>query len=329
MDGSQETRRSLGVAVWGIGSHAIKTVLPELAVNSDVDIVGLHSRNTVTCQAQAAHYGCCVFSDPEVMLSSPDVDVVYLATPTSLHFEHAKAVLGAGKHLWCEKPMTTTLSDAEALKALAETQDVLLAVVCAPKYHPHFQAVRDQFNDAGIGTPKHFDAVFQFPHLDQTNFRYDPDLGGGALLDVGFYLFDVVDALCPYALESFTCDIKTEEGFRVDTSGTALLTYANGVTASLRWGYGGAYENAISIEGDQGRVLAEPFFSKPANRSPSVCVTGLDGAIRHIDFENARPFRHMIQAFANAVHDPDLRGKLIESGVHAQHLLEQAKMKGS
>lgn len=316
----------LRVAVWGIGAHAVKTVLPELAKSKHLTLVGLCSRSQQVCVEQSAIYGCQNWQSAQQMLASNEVDVVYLASPTALHFDHGRAVLNAGKHLWCEKALSANLSDAQTLVSLARSKNLCLAVVCGPKYHSHFKGVQDQLGPEGIGIAKHIKAEFQFPHTEPDNFRYRPDLGGGALLDIGFYLFYVIDALVRGKITELSCELCTEDGYQVDTSGRAQLTYDGATTAELVWGYGGDYTNYISIESDKGTLHAEPFFSKPKNRPPSLVFTPFGGPSRRMDMQSESPFEGMLKRFAEGVRDNDSRNDLWNDALFSQEIMHQAQM---
>lgn len=314
----------LGIAVWGIGAHAQRMVLPAIAASADVRLVGIHTRNRRVLQRCADSAGCLAWYDPEQMLDNPDVDVVYLATPTSLHAVHGGLILSKGKHLWCEKPLATNLADAEALIEQAKAHDLSLAVVCGPRYHPQFFAVQDQLNNGAIGKPTQIKASFHFPHVAPDNFRYNPDLGGGALLDIGFYLLTVVDALFPERLTHLNCEMEQEDGYRVDTSGRAQLHFDDGLIADLSWGYGSAYQNSLQVMGTAGQLVAEPFFSKPQNLLPFINVQFQNGLKQIIAFKNKKQFVEMFKAVSYGVANIDTRLKLISDAGRSQRLINAA-----
>src|SRR5690242_11506502 len=96
----------LKIAVWGLGGHAFKNVLPALQASSNTKLVGVYTRNNDSARRASAENGCHVWNDPETMLSDARVEAVYLATPIGLHHEHGLAVLKSRKHLICEKSLT-------------------------------------------------------------------------------------------------------------------------------------------------------------------------------------------------------------------------------
>ena len=314
----------LKIAVWGIGAHAIRSVLPAIAGNAGLNLIGICTRNPQILDIQSKSYCCLAWSDPRTMLADGNVDVIYLATPTALHCAHGQQVLRGGKHLWCEKPLATKLPDAQKLCQEAHANGLSLAVVCGPRYHPQFKALRTQISQGVIGVPTKITASFHFPHLEADNFRYNPNLGGGALLDNGFYLLTVIDALVPGKLHKIKCVIKTESGYRVDTSAKAEIHFHNGLIAEVSWGYGDSYSNIISVMGPDGQLTAAPFFSKPKNLPPYLRLSNFHCYDQTIDFKNKNMFSEMFDVFSNRIKTTYGRNRLIADALRSQKLLEVA-----
>ena len=318
------TSLARNIAVWGVGAHAIKSVLPAIADSVDLELVGIHTRNPKVLSEQSKSYGCLAWVDPAEMLANASVDVIYLATPTALHYAHGFQVLAADKDLWCEKPLTTKLKDAQYLCQMAEDNGRALAVVSGPRYHPQFNALQNQMNNGAIGSVTNVFASFYFPHLSSDNFRYNPDLGGGALLDIGFYLLSVVDALVPGTLVELKCTIETETGYRVDTNATAMLHFDDGSVADLLWGYGGDYQNFVSIIGDNGQLSATPFFSKPQNLPPYIYLSNQSVLEQSIDFNDKNQILAMFDVFCNKTKTTLGRRTLVADALRSQKLLDAA-----
>ena len=318
------TSLARNIAVWGVGAHAIKSVLPAIADSVDLELIGIHTRNPKVLSEQSKSYGCLAWVDPAEMLANASVDVIYLATPTALHYAHGFQVLAADKDLWCEKPLTTKLKDAQHLCQMAEDNGRALAVVSGPRYHPQFNALQNQMNNGAIGSVTNVFASFYFPHLSSDNFRYNPDLGGGALLDIGFYLLSVVDALVPGTLVELKCTIETEIGYRVDTNATAMLHFDDGSVADLLWGYGGDYQNFVSIIGDNGQLTATPFFSKPQNLPPYIYLSKQSVLEQSIDFNDKNQISAMFDVFCNKTKTTIGRRTLVADALRSQKLLDAA-----
>ena len=121
-------------------------------------------------------------------MADPDVDVVYVATPHAFHLENARMALDAGKHVLCEKPLTLNTAEAEAMVAAASEADRFLMEAMWMACHPVIRAVRDGLRDGPVRDPRQVHADLGFVvEQPPTSRMFNPELGGGALLDMGIY----------------------------------------------------------------------------------------------------------------------------------------------
>ncbi len=182
------TRRlPVRLAVWGIGYHAQKNILPAIAACDAVVLTGVCSRNQQTAQSAADAWGGVAWSDAETMLASGDVDAVYLCTPIGLHYEQGLAVVEARKHLLCEKALTDKAERSLDLIAAARRRDVALCEAFMYQFHPQFQALSDLTRASEFGGIEALSCWFGMPVLEAPGFRASAELGGGGFLDVGCY----------------------------------------------------------------------------------------------------------------------------------------------
>ena len=112
--------KTQGVAVWGLGRHARNRLLPAIAAVEELTLVGVCSRSKDTVEACSQQWNCMGWTVPEEMLGHPEVQTVIVSTPIGLHFDHGMRVLTAGKHLWCEKPLTCSYEDTVELIRLSK-----------------------------------------------------------------------------------------------------------------------------------------------------------------------------------------------------------------
>lgn len=316
---------NIGVGLWGVGAHARRTVLPALSQTPGIDLVGLTSRDAETAGEQARQWNCRHWTSPDEMLADDRVQAVFVATPTGLHFDHGMRVIEAGRHLWSEKALTVGLGETEALATVAKRRGVGLCTVCGPLYHSQFQTLLDLVSSHEIGALKHISAEFGFPHLDPGNIRYRRDLGGGALLDIGFYLLTLAVRLAGEPPSSVHSDIETAAGYEVDTSGFADLVFASGVAARLDWGYGRPYCNALTLSCESGSARVSPAFSKPCGRSLDIAVSDAEG--KHtITVAECDQFVEMLKVFADSVANVSLRDRLRRDSVAQQGLVEKTRL---
>ncbi len=289
----------MNVAVWGLGLHAIKNILPALVESPGTNLAGVCSRNTETVAQVAEEFGCAGWTDPSAMLSEGSVNAVFLSTPIGLHFPEGQQVLAAGKHLWCEKPLGASLVEAETLVRESESRGLTIAEAFMFLYHPQFARVRDVVEQQKLGALQSVDCRFGIPSLARPGFRDDPALGGGAFLDVGCYPIAAMISLFTEDPDVTSARIDTAEGSPVETSGEALLRYSNGVSATLNWGVGRSYRNEIDLWGTKGSVSTEKIFSKGSDYMPRFRHRDLEGGERWEELPAANHFVKMFEYFSS------------------------------
>jgi predicted dehydrogenase len=295
---------ALRVAVWGLGPHAVRNILPALAQARGLELAGVYSRTASVVDAACAEHGCVRWGTAEAMLADPAIDVVYLSTPIALHAAQGESVLRAGKHFWCEKPLAERAEEAEALGKLSRDRGVTVAEGFMYLYHAHFARLGEMVR-AELGRIDSVVCRFGIPPLERPSFRSDPELGGGAFLDVGCYPVSAAAALFPgQEPEVSFAEIAVAEGSRVDTSGRALLTYAGGASALLEWRTDGAYRNDVDVWGAGGSVQTERIFSKPADYVPRFRVLDRQGRETVQEERAENHFVTMLEAFRGFVDDP-------------------------
>jgi predicted dehydrogenase len=237
------------------------------------------------------------------MLEDPEVDVVYLSTPTGLHAPQGTSVLLRGKHLWCEKPFATNSGEAAALTRLSREQGVVVAEAFMYLYHPQFAYLQTVLNSGLLGYIQTVTCRFGIPPLDRSSFRSSRELGGGAFLDVGCYPVSAVVSLFPEArLEVAFSEILVEPGSPVDNAGRAILR-CGGMRIALEWGVGSSYRNEIDFWGEKGSLLSERIFSKPPDFEPRFRFLDLNGAERLESGQPANQFERMFLAFLDMLSD--------------------------
>lgn len=287
----------MSVAVWGLGRHAINNILPAIRPANGLDLYGVCSRNPATVAECSVTWRCKGWTDPAEMLADADVDVVYVATPIGLHADHGKRVLGEGKHLWCEKPLASTLRNTLELLELSRASALSVCECHMYLHHPQFHQLRAILSAGRLGAILSVDSRFGIPELANPGFRNDRSLGGGALLDVGCYPISAVEALFPeQAKRVLFSRISSRPGSPVDTHGQAVIEISNGAVANLEWRTGAAYRNDLGIWGDTGTLFTDRIFSKPADYVPSFYLCDVTG---HDSVESGRPGDHFVTMLEN------------------------------
>ena len=187
------------------------------------------------------------------LLADPDVQLVYIATPHSHHFEVAKEAVLAGKPCLIEKAFMLNAVEAATLLALAREKGVFVAEAIWPRYLPVRQMAREVLASGVIGKPALVTATLGYNVSDKERVL-KPELGGGALLDLGVYVLNFVRMYCdsPIAQLNTTC-IRSETG--VDASEVVTMVLEDGTLASVQASAWCQADNRCVISGTTGYLV--------------------------------------------------------------------------
>ena len=155
----------VSVGVWGLGRHALRTILPAITQVHGLQLAGIATRRKDVMTKLSEAYGTRAFGTLEQLLAIKEIDAVIVATPISCHHEDGARTLLAGKHLWCEKSLTFDVMGTRDLLNKAAASDLTVSVVCSPLYHPLFGMLLERTGELDIGAVRSIDAQFGFPHV--------------------------------------------------------------------------------------------------------------------------------------------------------------------
>lgn len=309
----------LNVAVWGLGNHAQNRILPALSAIDEIKLIGVCSRNGEVIETCAEQWDCYGWNDPEQMLNSTEVDVVYIATPIGVHFSLAKQAIEAGKHVWCEKPLTCRYIDTQTLVSLAEERGKVVTESFMYLYHSQFHRVK-KFVDDSKGV---YSVICRFgiPALDRPGFRNSSELCGGALWDVATYTVSAILPLFPnQQVKVIFSEVLTKKGLQVDNEGRAVLRFSQGATAYLEWGVGVGYKNEIDLWTKDGSFFTDKIFSKPKEYRPQYQIRDLNGNGSVENGEQSEQFIDMFRNFLQVMNDKE------QARTERENILKRAKL---
>ncbi len=228
------------------------------------DLVAVGSRSRESAEAFAREYGgegTRAHASYDGLAEDPDVDVVYVASPHSHHLEHARAVLAGGKAVLCEKPLTLTRREGEALFEAAGDQFCMEGMWTA--CHPLVVDLRRRLDAGEFGRPRQVLADFGLVvAADAAARMWDPTLGAGALLDLGVYpLWFARMVLGPISAAVATGDLA-ESGIDLDV---AIATrHADGGVSALSASMTSVSPVSATVATDRGTLLLPEHFHHPS-----------------------------------------------------------------
>jgi len=287
------------LGVLGAASIAWRRTLPAMSQVDGLRLVAVASRDPDRAARFTDRFGGEPVDSYDRLLARDDIDAVYAPLPTGLHHDLVSRALTAGKHVLAEKPLATTADEARDLAALARRRGLILRENFMFLYHGQHAAVRQLVDTGAIGELRAVTAVFGIPPLPDTDVRYDPALGGGALLDVGVYPIRLARTYLGPDVRVQGATLRYDRG--VDVAGSALLSGT--VPAQLTFGFTHDYRNAYELWGSTGRIVVERAFTPPPDFPPAVTLNG-----KPVDLPPDDQFRNITADFVRAVEAARLTG---------------------
>jgi predicted dehydrogenase len=208
------TQPDIGIGVIGCGGFGL-FALQQFVQVPGVRLAGMAGTARPAALAAAKRYGLEDIEDVERLLASPQVDLVYIATPPFLHFDQASQALAAGKHVVCEKPLALTVEQADELVALARKHDLLLAVNQMQRYNDLFDIVRLLIDEQPLGAVLHgyFENYASDENLPPEHWFWERAKSGGIFIEHGVHFFDLVAGwLGPGEVVSAQVSVREEAG---------------------------------------------------------------------------------------------------------------------
>jgi predicted dehydrogenase len=204
------------------------------------------------------------FASYDELVADPDVDIVYVATPHPFHAHDALLALNAGKHVLVEKPFAMNAVEATQVIDVARDRGLFLMEAMWTRFLPHMRRIREILTAQTLGEIRTVTADhgqrFLPPNL--TSRLYAPELGGGALLDLGIYPVSFASYVMGTPATITAVSDPTETG--VDAQTSVLLQYQGGAHAVLTTTLGARTPNVASITGTQGRIEIDQIWYQPS-----------------------------------------------------------------
>lgn len=243
------------IGIIGAG-HIAEKMAATINGMPEAEAYAVASRQYGKAAAFAGRFGFAkAFGSYEALVEDPAVDLVYVATPHSLHYDHVRLCLGHGKAVLCEKSFMANAREAEEVTRISEENNVFLAEAIWTRYMPFRKTLRDIVDSGAIGRPMMLSAHLGYPVADKERL-VRPELGGGALLDLGVYAIN-------FALMMFGNDIAditsscTKSDTGVDLQNSIIFRYADGRIADLQSTALCASDRQGIVCGDRGYIVCD------------------------------------------------------------------------
>ncbi len=284
--------------VLGVASIALRAVIPAIQRARNGRLVAVASRTPDRADETARRLGVRAHGSYEALLGDPEVDAVYIPLPNSLHRAWTLRAAAAGKHVLCEKPLALSAGECREMIAGCRARGVRLMEAFMYRFHPRTARVAQLVAEGTLGEARLVRAAFTFAVREpRRNIRFRPDLGGGALYDVGCYAVNVSRMLLGEPAEAFAWGEVGESG--VDEVAAGLLRFDDRRTAVVDAGLRLARREEVEVVGTEGRLLVPNAFLPGTADAEIHLFRGPERTVETIP--GTEQYQRMVEAFGDAV----------------------------
>ncbi len=256
-----------GILGTGKIAHALAHALADVA---DAKLVAIASRSAASAEQFGAEFGVArCHASYQALADDPEVDVIYIATPHTLHAENALMCLDAGKHVLCEKAFTMNRREAQRVVALARQKNLFLMEAMWSRFLPGALEVRRIIASGEIGAVRQLQADLGFVCTFGPQHRLlNPELGGGALLDIGIYPLSLAAYFLGPVIQAQA--LGELGGAGVDEQVVFSLRHASGALSSCACGIRAQTPSELTITGTLGRIRVHNRFYQAQSLSVDI-----------------------------------------------------------
>jgi len=307
----------------------VDNFIDAVSKTDSAEVVVIYSRSEDTAQAFAARHNLAKWhTDREAFLNDPEFDVVYVASPNSLHFQWTLDALKAGKGVICEKPFVSTRTECETLRDLAQEKGLFLVEAITVPHLPNFQLIRDHLDKIGpvrlvqLNFSQYSSKHKAFLEGKNPNI-FNPAFAGGALMDINYYnLRFMLDLFGEPEDVRYFANLAHNG---IDTSGVLLMTYP-GFLAEAVGAKDSRSENMVQIQGEKGYIKVP----KESSRCISVTVITQNGEETFNEQTDDNVLVYEMREFAEMyqTNDQAKRDEFLEMTCRAMKWLEKARKDG-
>ncbi len=273
--GSQPAKRRLGYALVGLGRLSTNQLAPALLKTEHCQLTGIVTGSPDKARKWQQEYSLKEentynYRNFDRIADNPDIDVVYVVLPNSMHEEFTVRAARAGKHVLCEKPMSVSSQECRNMIRACDEAGVKLAIGYRCQFEPHHLECMRLAREEKFGKLRYIDAGFgirigDFPVGDLKRWRLERELaGGGALMDVGIYALQACRYLAngePTSVMAREIKTKTEKFAEVDESILWSMEFPHGVIANCSTTYDFRGVNFATAYAENGQFGLDPAFS--------------------------------------------------------------------
>jgi glucose-fructose oxidoreductase len=262
-------QKKLGVALVGLGYYSTDLLAPALQLTQYCTLKGIVTGSPEKIPQWQRKYGIpdsniYSYETMHEIANNKEIDIVYIVLPNGLHKKYSILAAEAGKHVWCEKPMAISVSECEEMISSCKKNKVQLSIGYRMQHEPVTQKIIEYRRTQPFGniTKIYAEAGFRSPGGNSSHWKFNPELGGGAMYDMGVYPLNAIRYTS--GLEPIAASAKSQNSrpstFSVDETMIFDLEFKNGLQATGKCTFAEQI-NDLKVDCENGWYNLQPFQS--------------------------------------------------------------------
>lgn len=261
-----QKKTKLGVALVGLGYYSTDLLAPALQLTQNCYLAGIVTGSPAKAEKWKQEFGIpdkniYNYQNFDQLANNPEIDVVYIVLPPSMHAEYSIRAANAGKHVWCEKPMAMTVKECQSMIDAATRNKVKLSIGYRLHHEPNTQQIIQYRKDLAYGKVIKVEAAAGYFDGRTDHWKQKKSLGGGAMYDMGVYPLNAVrysTGLEPIAVTATASTTRPEIYKEVEETMAFNLEFPGGATAICETSFGKGMNNLL-VTCDKGWYKLAPF----------------------------------------------------------------------
>ncbi|HEV7333072.1 MAG TPA: Gfo/Idh/MocA family oxidoreductase [Flavisolibacter sp.] len=274
----QRKKDKLGVALVGLGYYSTDLLAPALQQTKHCYLAGIVTGTPAKAEAWKAKYNIpdksiYTYSTFDQIANNPDIDVVYVVLPPSMHYAFVVRAANAGKHVWCEKPMAITEKECREMIDACRNNKRTLAIGYRLQHEPNTQAYRKMVTEKQLGNVLQLSCGAGYRESRTNHWKQRKEMGGGALYDMGVYSIQgarLGTGMEPVSVLSAKTSTTRPEIYQngLDETTVATLQFPGNIIADIKTSFGENI-NYLNIVCQKGEIRMQPYQSYAGVRGSS------------------------------------------------------------
>ncbi len=300
--------KKLRFGILGTASIAQTAFIPGVQGSRKCIVQAIASRESSKAAEVAEKFDIPVsYGSYEELLKDPEVDAVYIPLPNHLHKEWTLKAAKAGKHVLCEKPAALNAEEARDMVEACSDAGVIFAEAFMYRYHPKHRRIREIVEGGEIGEVRAIHGCFTYNDIqDKTNVRYQKDMGGGSLYDVGCYPISAARMILREEPVSASVQAMFSPEFEVDLMASGLLEFPGDVSVTFECGMSASPHCKLEVMGSKGQIELPLAFGWEHDEEPPQLIVHVGDTRREERLGVFNSFSLEADALADAVLEDEM-----------------------